>query len=118
GIAWRNISFAETAGAVTVGQTTGGTINASDLLSVNGQGSFNGPVKAGASTALVSGGTTSISLTLSSVSNFGIFVGTGSPSITAGTSSLYFRNDGSTATSRIYVNKDGGTTWTALLASG
>lgn len=43
-----------------------------------------------------------------------IINGTGSPSgvITAPINSMYIRTDGSSGSTRIYVNTDGGTTWT------
>lgn len=69
-----------------------------------------------AGSALVSAGTAAI--LMSNVATFGIFCGTGVPSVTAATGSLYFRNDGATATTRIYVNSSGGTTWVGLTATG
>lgn len=42
----------------------------------------------------------------------GIFAGTGAPSFTAPKGSLYSRKDGSSTSTRLYVNTDGGTTWT------
>lgn len=51
---------------------------------------------------------------MSTVATFGIFCGTGVPAIAAGTGSLYLRNDGATATTRMYVNQNGNTTWTAV----
>jgi len=44
----------------------------------------------------------------------GIYVGTGAPTISAPKGSLYLRSDGSTTTSRMYVNTNAGTTWTAV----
>lgn len=43
---------------------------------------------------------------------FGIYFGSGAPSITAVKGSLYIRSDGSSSSTRLYVNTDGATTWT------
>jgi hypothetical protein len=44
----------------------------------------------------------------------GVFWGSGAPSVSAAKGSLYLRSDGSTTNNRMYVNTDGGTTWTAV----
>lgn len=44
----------------------------------------------------------------------GIFFGTGAPTFAAGQGSLYLRSDGSSTSTRAYVNTDGGTTWTSV----
>lgn len=41
-----------------------------------------------------------------------ILVGSGAPSATAPKGSLYVRTDGSSTSTRLYVNTDAGTTWT------
>ena len=43
----------------------------------------------------------------------GIFFGTGAPTFSAGQGSLYLRSDGSSTSTRAYVNT-GGTGWTAV----
>lgn len=40
--------------------------------------------------------------------------GSGAPSISAPKGSLYIRTDGSSASTRIYVNSDGAATWVAV----
>ena len=42
----------------------------------------------------------------------GIFVGSGAPTIAAVQGSLYLRTDGSSTSTRLYVNTTGSTTWT------
>lgn len=71
-----------------------------------------------AGTTIPSGGSAGLGIMVSTVTNFGIFFGTGTPSLAAATGSLYIRSDGSTATSRLYSNVNGNTTWTAILAFG
>lgn len=49
-----------------------------------------------------------------SASDFGVYAGSGAPSFTAGKGSMYMRIDGSSGTSRAYINTTGGTAWTAI----
>ncbi len=65
-------------------------------------------------TAIPAGGTTGTGYRFSSSSNFGVFFGSGAPSLTAAQGSLYLRSDGSSTSTRMYVNTDGSTTWTAV----
>ena len=50
----------------------------------------------------------------SSTSNYGIFFGSGAPTLSAAKGSLYLRSDGTTTNDRAYINTNGSTTWTAL----
>jgi hypothetical protein len=65
-------------------------------------------------TAIPAGGTAGVGVKLSSTSNFGVFFGSGAPTLSAAKGSLYLRSDGSTTNDRLYVNTDGSTTWTAV----
>lgn len=47
-------------------------------------------------------------------SGIGIYWGSGAPTIAAAKSSLYLRTDGSSTSTRAYINTDGGTTWTNI----
>lgn len=85
---------------------TGLTVYGPKDLQISGLGKF------GSKTAFVSGGTTSFGIQMSSASVFGVFCGTGSPSISAGTGSLYMRSDATTVAQRLYVNTNGATGWT------
>ncbi len=67
-----------------------------------------------AGTAIPAGGTTGAGLKVSSTANFGVFFGSGAPTLSAAKGSLYLRSDGSGTSDRAYINTDGGTTWTAL----
>lgn len=87
------------------GVTSGGIIS-SDTLS------------AMSATGIPAGGTTGKGFLLSSTANYGIFFGSGTPSLSAAKGSLYLRSDGSTINNRMYVNTDGGTTWTAVTTVG
>jgi hypothetical protein len=72
-----------------------------------------GYVQAGQGTAITAGGSLT-GLKISSATNFGVFVGSGAPTISAAQGSLYLRSDGSSTSTRAYINTDGGTTWTAI----
>ena len=65
-------------------------------------------------TAIPAGGTTGAGVMFSSTANFGVFFGSGAPTLTAAQGSLYLRSDGTTTNDRAYINTDGSTTWTAL----
>ncbi len=45
-------------------------------------------------------------------SNLGLYWGSGAPTVSASQGSLYIRTDGSSTSTRLYVNTSGGTTWT------
>lgn len=65
-------------------------------------------------TAIPAGGTAGAGLLVSSTTNFGVFFGSGAPSLSAAKGSLYLRSDGTGTTDRAYINTNGSTTWTAL----
>jgi hypothetical protein len=84
------------------GNITGSNLNAT------------GTVLAQSATAIPVGGTTGAGYKLSSTANFGIFFGSGAPTLAAAQGSLYLRSDGTTTNNRMYINTDGATTWTAV----
>lgn len=63
---------------------------------------LNTPVTAGGATVV----------TLGSGSTPALCVGSGVPTLSAVQGSVYLRTDGSSTSTRLYVNTDGGTTWT------
>ena len=65
-------------------------------------------------TAIPAGGTTGTGYKVSSTSNFGMFFGSGAPTLSAAKGSIYLRSDGSGTSNRAYINTDGSTTWTAI----
>lgn len=115
-------------GAATVGSTLGvtGAITASSTLAVTGALTTSstvvatgavtsaGNVAAQTGTAITAGGSAGAGLMVSSTANFGIFFGSGAPTISAAKGSLYLRSDGSSTSTRMYVNTDGSTGWTAV----
>jgi hypothetical protein len=63
-------------------------------------------------TATPAGGTAGSGLMMGSTTNLGIFFGSGAPSLSAAQGSLYIRSDGSSTSTRLYVNTNGTTGWT------
>lgn len=82
-----------------------------------GYGIFNKTVYAWQGTAIPAGGTTGTGFTFSSTGNFGIFFGSGAPTLSGARGSLYLRSDGTTNQQRLYINTDGGTGWWGDFAS-
>lgn len=73
-----------------------------------------GSVAAHGATAIPAGGTGGAGFLFSSTANFGVFFGSGTPTLSAAKGSLYLRSDGSTTNDRAYINTNGTTTWTAV----
>lgn len=64
--------------------------------------------------ATTSGGVQGAGIQFGSTFLFGVYFGSGAPTLSAAKGSLYLRSDGSTTNNRMYVNTDGSTTWTAV----
>jgi hypothetical protein len=71
-----------------------------------------GNVTADSGTAPVAGGASSFLAT--STAGLGIYIGSGAPTVSAAQGSLYLRTDGSSTSTRLYVNSSGSTTWVAV----
>jgi len=84
------------------------------LTIVEGSASFTDPVIAMSGTSIPAGGTAGKGLRFSSTANYGVFFGSGAPSLSAAKGSLYLRSDGTGTSNRAYINTDGSTTWTAI----
>jgi hypothetical protein len=65
-------------------------------------------------TAIPVGGTAGGGYKMSSTTNLGIFFGSGAPTLNAAQGSLYLRTDGSTTSTRLYVNTNGTNGWTSV----
>ncbi len=66
----------------------------------------------GNATAIPAGGTAGFGFCGTSTANFGMFFGSGAPTLSAAQGSLYLRSDGSSTSTRMYVNTNGTTGWT------
>lgn len=82
------------------GTTTGGSAGAAGIVQLANNVA---PAAAGSAAAFVQ---------LSSTANFGIYFGSGAPTVSAAQGSIYLRTDGSSTSTRLYVNTTGSTTWT------
>ena len=90
-----------------------GTLTGNVTGSVTGATvTVTGNVTADSGTAPVAGGAASFLAT--STSGLGIYFGSGAPTVSAAQGSLYLRTDGSSTSTRAYVNSDGATTWVAI----
>ena len=65
-------------------------------------------------TATPAGGSTTVRLLFGTTAGFGIYIGSGVPTVSAAQGSLYLRSDGSSTSTRLYVNTNGTTGWTAI----
>jgi hypothetical protein len=71
-----------------------------------------GTVKLFSHLSTPAGGSTDARLLFGSTTGFGIYIGSGAPTVSAAQGSLYLRSDGSSASTRLYGNTNGSTTWT------
>lgn len=81
------------------------------VVSLNGF-STPGNLTADSGIAPVAGGAQAVQM--GTTAGFGIYFGSGAPSISAASGSLYLRTDGSSTSTRAYINTTGSTTWTAI----
>lgn len=77
-----------------------------------------GSVRVLNATSIPAGGTAGSGYKFSSTANFGVFFGSGAPSLVAAKGSLYLRSDGSGIADRAYIATDGTGTWTAIATAG
>ena len=73
----------------------------------------DGSLNALSGTATTAGGAASPVVEMGTTA-LGIYFGSGAPTISAPQGSLYMRTDGSSTSTRLYVNTNGATTWTSV----
>lgn len=100
---FETVSINSTTGAVTTTATLGPATSVTTV-------SATGNITADSNVAPVAGGMAAF--LMSSTAGLGIYVGSGAPTISAAQGSLYLRTDGSSTSTRLYVNTTGSTTWT------
>lgn len=105
---------AKGSGTLTLNGTATGAISLAQATTVNGTFTANGATTLAAGEAVSAGGGANAYVKLGTGGTIGIRFGSGAPSVSAGKGSLYLRTDGSTINDRMYVNTDGGTTWSAV----
>lgn len=106
-----NGTFRATGTATFDGSVVPGSVAATGAVSGTSV-STTGNVTAGSATAVAAGGSTSGAFLMSSTAALGVYVGSGAPTISAAQGSLYLRTDGSSVSTRLYVNTNGTTGWT------
>ena len=102
-------SFGGSTPVLTFGTGNGAT--PTERLRIDAQGVITARI----GTAIPAGGTAGFGYCATSTANFGVFFGSGAPTLSAAKGSLYLRSDGSTTDDRMYVNTNGTTTWTACV---
>jgi hypothetical protein len=111
-----------TGGNVLGGANVNATTHTGTTVSVSGNVTGGNLLSAGTAailsgTAIPAGGTAGAGYKMSSTANLGIFFGSGAPTLSAAQGSLYLRTDGSSTTTRMYINTNGATTWTNVVTS-
>lgn len=101
--------------AVALGSTLSVTGTATLTGAITATGGVTSPTTLTSATgvATTAGGSTTAGL-LMGTAGFGIYFGSGAPTIVAVQGSLYIRSDGSTTATRLYVNGNGASTWVAV----
>jgi hypothetical protein len=94
----------------TVTIQTGGTARVD--LDASGNVAIRNVATLASTVATPAGGSTSARLLLGTTAGFGIYYGSGLPTVSAAQGSIYIRSDGSSTSTRLYVNTNGSTTWT------
>lgn len=100
-------------GAVTLSNS----LSATGSISTGNTVLATGKVYASTGTAIPAGGSANDGFCFSSTNNFGVFFGAGAPTMEAAKGSLYLRSDGSSTSTRIYVNTNGLSGWTNLITA-
>ena len=103
---FETISINSSTGTVTVTSTIGPAMSVTTLAAT-------GNVTADSATALVAGGASAFIAT-NTANNMGIYFGSGVPTVSAAQGSLYLRSDGSSTSTRAYINTNGTTGWAAI----
>lgn len=96
--------------SVTVNETTG---DATTNATFGANTTVTGTVTALSGAALVAGGAAAF-IGTNTAGSMGIYFGSGVPTVSAAKGSLYLRSDGSSTSTRAYVNTNGTTGWAAI----
>lgn len=103
---FQTISINATTGTVTVTGTFGAATQVTTLAAT-------GNITADSASGLVAGGASAFIAT-NVAAGMGIYFGSGVPTVAAAQGSLYLRSDGSTTSTRAYINTNGTTGWAAI----
>jgi hypothetical protein len=98
--------------------TASGLITGSAGVSLNSSFTSSGNINAVTGTTITAGGVAGRGILLHGSTVFGIYAGSGAPTIAAGQGSFYMRTDGASSLSRAYVQSSGSTnTWVGMLTT-
>jgi hypothetical protein len=89
-----------------------GATTLTGALTVNNTVSTTGQLSVQTSTAPPAAGASTSGIKVSSTANLGLFWGSGAPTFSAAQGAVYMRTDGSSTSTRLYINTTGSTTWT------
>lgn len=103
---FQTISIAANTGTVTNTATFAANTSITSLTATS-------TVTARSASALTAGGA-AVFIGTNTAGSMGIYFGSGVPTVSAAKGSLYLRSDGSSTSTRAYINTDGATTWTNL----
>ncbi len=98
--------------SVTGNSTLSGTLSVTGNSTLSGTLSTVGQLSLQTGTAPPAAGATTSGIKVSSTANLGIFWGSGAPTFSAAQGAIYLRTNGSSTSTRLYVNTTGATTWT------
>ena len=101
---FQSITVNSTTGAETVDATFGTATSVTTVAATS-------TVKALSGSAVTAGGAAGF-LATTTAAGLGIYFGSGAPTVSAAQGSLYVRTDGSSTSTRLYVNTNGTTGWT------
>ena len=101
---FQSITVNSTTGAETVDATFGTATSVTTVAATS-------TVKALSGSAVTAGGAAGF-LATTTTGGLGIYFGSGVPTVSAAQGSLYVRTDGSSTSTRLYVNTNGTTGWT------
>lgn len=112
GIATENWSGTNQGASIKIYSTATGTAVIAETIRVLSPAIIVNP-----NIAISAGGTTGVGIFQSSTANLGIMVGSGAPTASAAQGTLYLRTDGSSTSTRLYVNTNGTTGWTNVVTA-
>ena len=110
-----NIAGLTSGSAQITASATGGTLQlGGNNLTINSSGALSttSQITISNATAVPAGGSTSVGYLATTTTNLGVFFGSGAPTLTAAQGSIYIRTDGSSTSTRLYVNTTGSNVWT------
>lgn len=105
-----NVKSGVVTGVTTL--TTSGNATVGGNAAIAGTASVVGQLSVQTATAPPAAGAATAGIKMSSTANLGLFFGSGAPTFSAAQGSLYMRTDGSSTSTRMYINTNGSTTWT------